>query len=159
MPEVSSERREYIPMDFLTADYIPSNKIYTIADVSEYEFGILISKMHMTWMRTVAGRLESRYSYTPNVYHSFPFPKVDTKQKAQIAKLAKEVLAARKTELANDPEATLATLYNADIMPAKLRKAHTELDKATDKLYRDKPFKTEAERIAFLFDLYEKRKQ
>lgn len=159
MPEVSSERREYIPMDFLTADYIPSNKIYTIADVSEYEFGILISKMHMTWMRTVAGRLKSDYSYTPNVYHSFPFPKVDTKQKAQIAKLAKEVLAARKTELANDPEATLATLYNADIMPAKLRKAHTELDKATDKLYRDKPFKTEAERIAFLFDLYEKRKQ
>ncbi|MCG7656617.1 DNA methyltransferase [Wielerella bovis] len=159
VPEVSSENRDYIPMDFLTVDYVPSNKIYTIANVSEYEFGLLISRMHMDWMRTVAGRLESRYSYTPNVYHSFPFPEVSEQQKAQIIKLAKAVLAARQTELANDPKATLATLYNPDIMPDALRKAHTALDKAVDKLYRDKPFKTEAERVAFLFDLYAARKE
>lgn len=155
VPKVSSERREYIPMDFLNADNVPSDSIQMICDVTEYEFGVLISKMHMGWMRTVAGRLKSDYSYTPNVYHSFPFPQADAAQKAQIAKLAQAVLAARKTETANDPAATLATLYNPDIMPAALRKAHAALDKAVDKLYREEPFRSEADRVAFLFERYQ----
>ncbi|ROV56968.1 DNA methyltransferase [Neisseria chenwenguii] len=158
MPRVSSESRYYIPIDFLTPDNIISDRLGYIANATEYEFGVLISAMHMDWMRTVAGRLESRYSYDANVYHSFPFPEADAAQKAQIVKLAQAVLAARKAEMANDPSATLATLYNPDIMPASLRKAHAALDKAVDKLYRAEKFGSEAERVGFLFDLYEKRK-
>lgn len=154
VPEVSSERRAYIPMDFLTAEHVPSNKIYLIPDVSEYEFGILISEIHMAWMRTVAGRLESRYSYSPNVYHSFPFPNADERQRQQIITLAQAVLSERKNAKAQDPNVTLAMLYNPDTMPQNLRKAHQALDKAVDKLYRSTPFSTEAERVGWLFDLY-----
>ncbi len=156
VPEVSSENRHYIPMDFLSADNVPSNKIYMIADVETYVFGILMSTMHMAWVRIIAGRLESRYSYSPNVYHSFPFPNVDKDQKEKIEKLAQAVLDTRKKLKANDPKATLATLYNPDTMPEDLRKAHKKLDAAVDATYRKQKFNDESERVGFLLDLYQK---
>ncbi|OOH90877.1 hypothetical protein BMT54_03515 [Pasteurellaceae bacterium 15-036681] len=152
VPEVSSERRHYIPMDFLT-DCVPSNLIYTIPNATTYLFGILISKMHMAWARTVAGRLKSDYRYTPNVYHSFPFPKASEAQQTEISKLAETVLAVRKAEQVKDPKATLAVLYNPDIMPIALRKAHEKLDQAVDKLYRSAEFTSDAERVGYLFEL------
>ncbi|MBD3777571.1 MAG: class I SAM-dependent DNA methyltransferase, partial [Thiotrichales bacterium] len=103
VPEVSSERRKYVPMAFLDANTVPSNKIYMIPDVGLYEFGILTSQMHMDWMRTVAGRLKSDYSYSPNVYQLFPWPTVTPEQTAQIEKLAQAILDAREVEFAKDP--------------------------------------------------------
>lgn len=156
VPEVSSERRTYIPMGFLTADTVPSNQIYTIPDLGIYEFGVLISEIHMDWMRTIAGRLKSDYRYSPNIYHIFPWPAADDAQKAQIEKLAQAVLDARESEFAKDPATSLADLYDPDLMPPSLRKAHQNLDKAVDKLYSAKGFKTPLERVKHLFELYQK---
>ena len=157
VPEVSSETRRYIPIDFLTTDTVASNKIYMIPDADLYLFGVLNSEMHMDWMRTMAGRLKSDYSYSPNVYHSFPFPQTDEKQRETVARLAQKVLDARAAERQTDPAATLAALYHPDTMPAALKKAHRALDKAVEKLYRAVPFSGEAERIGYLFDQYQAR--
>ncbi len=155
IPEVSSERREYIPIGFLTPDYVPSNKIYILPNVGLYEFGILTSRLHMAWMRVVAGRLKSDYSYSPNVYQLFPWPTIEAKHKAKIEQLAQAVLDARSEAFSKDPKASLATLYDPDFMPKPLRQAHQQLDKAVDAAYGKTKFNTEAERVAFLFELYQ----
>jgi hypothetical protein len=155
VPEVSSERRDYIPIGFLTADHVPSNKIYMIPDVGLYEFGVLTSTMHMAWMRTVCGRLKSDYSYSPNVYQLFPWIKISDPQKVKIELLAQNVLDERKNEFVKDSKTTLASLYDPDFMPVGLRKAHQQLDKAVDAAYGKRKFATEAERVAFLFELYQ----
>lgn len=154
MPRVSSVNRQYIPIAFFTPENIISDRVCSIAKATEYEFGILTSEMHMAWLRTVAGRLKSDYSYDANVYHSFPFPEADENQKATIIKLAQDVLTERRNQQAQDPQATLAVLYNPDTMPLELRQAHKKLDAAVDKLYRKEKFQSEAERVGFLFDLY-----
>lgn len=152
LPEVSSETREYIPMAVLPATVIASNKLQIITDAPLYYFGILTSAMHMAWMRTVAGRLESRYSYAPAVYNSFPWPTMTPKQQASIETLAQAILDAR----ASFTDTELDVLYDQDSMPPILRKAHVALDKAVDKLYRRKGFAFERERVEHLFELYEK---
>jgi hypothetical protein len=152
IPEVSSETREYIPMAVLPATVIASNKLQIITDPPLYYFGILTSAMHMAWMRTVAGRLESRYSYAPAVYNSFPWPTMTPTQQAGVEVLAQAVLDAR----ASFKNTELDVLYDQDSMPPKLRKAHGALDKAVDQLYRRKGFAFERERVEHLFELYEK---
>ncbi|NLW04523.1 MAG: class I SAM-dependent DNA methyltransferase, partial [Pseudomonadaceae bacterium] len=154
VPEVSSERRAYIPMGFLTKETIPSNQIYMIPGLGRYEFGVLVSQMHMDWMRVVAGRLKSDYRYSPNVYQLFPWPEVTDKQKQQIEKLAQAVLDARQAEFDKDPETSLADLYDPNFMPPTLRKAHSSLDKAVDKLYQAKAFNSPMERVQCLFQRY-----
>lgn len=150
IPEVSSENREYIPMSFLSPDVIASNKLQIVANAPKSLFAILTSSMHMAWMRTVTGRLESRYSYAPTVYNQFPMPSAD--DSSNLDPYAQAILDAR----AKFPDATLADLYDPDTMPADLRKAHTANDKAVDKLYRKSGFKSERERVEYLFMLYEK---
>jgi hypothetical protein len=152
LPEVSSETREYIPMAVLSETVIASNKLQIITDAPLYYFGILTSAMHMAWMRTVGGRLKSDYSYSPSIYNSFPWPTMTQAQKASIETLAQDVLDARLSF--EDTE--LDILYDQDSMPPVLRKAHTVLDKAVDKLYRRKGFEFERERVEHLFDMYEK---
>ena len=152
IPEVSSENREYIPMATLPAAVIASNKLQILVDAPILYFALLTSAMHMGWMRTVTGRLESRYSYSPTVYNTFPWPELNPKKEAKISELAQAVLDARD----EFPDSTLADLYDPDLMPPVLRKAHTALDKAVDKLYRAKPFESERERVEHLFMLYEK---
>lgn len=154
VPEVSSERRQYIPIGFLSAEVVPSNTVYMIPDLGKYEFAVLVSEMHMDWMRVVAGRLKSDYRYTPNIYQLFPWPDVTDKQKQQIEKLAQAVLDARQAEFDKDPETSLSDLYAPDLMPVALRKAHTKLDKAVDKLYQAKGFKSPVDRVQHLFNLY-----
>ena len=156
VPEVSSERRDNIPMGFLNAETVPSNQIYMIPDVGLYEFGVLISQMHMDWMRFVAGRLKNDFRYSPNVYQLFPWPQTNDQQKAQIEKLAQAVLDARQAEFDKDQTTSLADLYDPDIMPPTLRKAHQALDKAVDKLYSTKGFKTPLDRVKHLFELYQR---
>ena len=153
IPLTSSERRKYIPLGFLSNDYIPTNSCSIIPHATLYEFGVLTSVMHMTWMKYVCGRLESRYRYSNKiVYNNYPWPQNPTdKQKEKIKELAQKVLDVR----AKYPDCSLAVLYNPETMPADLTKAHNELDKAVDACYGKKSFASDAERMEFLFNLYE----
>ena len=156
LPEVSSERREYVPIGWLEPPTIPSNLVRVLEDATLAEFALLTSAMHMAWLRHVGGRLESRYRYSIGlVYNTFPVPPAFAAGRADPTKLervAQAVLDAR----AAHPEATLADLYDPDLMPASLRKAHQTLDRAVDRLYRRSEFQSERERIEHLFMLYEK---
>lgn len=154
IPEVSSERRKYIPIGFLTHDVIASNKLQMIPNASKYLFGVLTSEMHMSWMRYTCGRLKSDFSYSNTiVYNNYPWPEnLTAKQKEAIEKAAQKVLDIR----AEFPNSSLADLYDPLTMPPALVKAHNELDKAVDLAYRPQPFTSDANRMEFLFELYEK---
>ena len=156
IPEVSSERREYIPVGWLHPPAIPSNKLRLLSNATLTDFAILTSAMHMAWMRSVTGRLESRYMYSVGVvYNTFPTPPgYDSKNAdfSALEPLAQAVLDARVTR----PPSTLANLYDPDQMPPDLRKAHQALDRAVDRLYRTARFTSERERVEYLFALYEK---
>jgi len=152
IPEVSSENREYIPMAMLPPTVIASNKLQIIPGAPLYYFGILTSAMHMAWMRVVAGRLESRYSYAPAVYNSFPWPEMTDNQRMAIERAAQGVLDARESFA----DKSLEDLYDTDSMPPALRRAHDTLDKAVDRLYRRSGFRFERERVELLFQLFEK---
>ena len=151
VPEVSSETREYIPMVMLEPTVIGSNKLLLMPGADLFHFGVLTSAMHMAWMRAVAGRLESRYSYAPSVYNSFPWPDASGAQRGAIEALAQAVLDTRERFAG----ATLEVLYDPDTMPPALRKAHAALDRAVDRLYRRAPFRFERERVEYLFGLFE----
>lgn len=137
-----------------------------IAGATPYHFGVLTSTMHNAWVRYVAGRLESRYRYSAQiVYNNFPWPTAPMeKQIAAIESAAQTVLNARETEFKRDTATTLATLYDPDLMPPALVKAHRELDRAVDAAYAadakalglKAKWGTDGERVAFLFALYEK---
>ncbi len=152
VPEVSSERRKYIPIGFLDKETVASNKLQMVPNASLYLFGILNSDMHMSWMRYTCGRLESRYSYSNSlVYNNFPWPKEPLEKNiAKVEENAQKVLDVRSTF----ENSSLADLYDPLTMPPKLVKAHQELDKAVDLCYRPQAFTNEAGRIEFLFDLY-----
>ena len=153
VPSVSSERRPYVPMGFFDSDVISTNLNLMIPGATIYEFGILTSEMHNDWMRAVAGRLESRYRYSATlVYNTFPWPEVNDQQRKQIEELAEEILLIRE----DYPDKSLADLYDPDKMPEPLREAHKALDRAVEKLYRDKPFRDASERLEHLFARYEK---
>lgn len=154
VPRVSSERRPYIPFGFFDENSIVSDTCMSIPDGTLYHFGILMSKIHMTWVKTVCGRLESRYRYSKDiVYNNFPFPKEPSeKQIKKIEEKAQAVLDVRASFL----NSSLADLYDPLTMPPTLVKAHNELDKAVDLAYRSSAFTSEANRMEFLFELYEK---
>lgn len=154
IPETSSERRKYIPIGYVTKDVIASNAVWLIPSANLYDFGILTSLMHMSWVRYTCGRLKSDYRYTGSlVYNNFPWPEnVTDKQKQAVEEAAQTVLDAR----AQFPESSLADLYDPNTMPPVLVKAHQQLDKAVDLCYRPQPFTSEAKRIEYLFELYEK---
>ena len=152
IPRVSSERREYIPMGFIGEDTIATDSCHIVPNGTIYDFGILESRMHMTWMRTVCGRLESRYRYSRDLcYNTFPWPDAKETQRHTIEVLAQKVLDARDFY----PEFTLADLYDPDKMPPELKEAHEQLDRAVDQLYRSHPFANDEERLHMLFERYE----
>lgn len=151
IPEVSSETREYIPIAFFGPETIASNKLQIIPGGTLWLFGALTSQMHMAWVRTVAGRLKSDFSYSPTVYNTFPWPDATPAQRAKIEALAQAVLDAR----AAYPTSSLADLYDPDTMPADLRRAHAALDRAVDRIYRPAAFETDRDRVEHLFGRYE----
>ena len=152
IPEVSSERREYVPIGWLEPPVIPSNLVRILADASLADFALLTSAMHMAWLRHFGGRLKSDYRYSIGlVYNTFPMPPKEA-DLSKLGPLAQAVLDAR----AAHPGATLANLYDPDLMPSDLRKAHQTLDRAVDRLYRRSGFASERERVEHLFLLYEK---
>jgi type II restriction/modification system DNA methylase subunit YeeA len=154
IPSVSSERRKFIPMGFMPANVIASNLCLIVPNAKLYHFGILTSTMHMAWVKTLCGRLKSDYRYSNSVvYNNFPFPQEPSeKQIKAIEEKAQAVLDVR----ASFPNSNLADLYDPLTMPPALVKAHNELDKAVDLAYRPQTFTSEANRMEFLFELYEK---
>ena len=150
IPETSSERRAFIPMDFLSSDVICTNSAQIIPDATLYHFGILTSTMHMAWTRTVCGRLKSDYRYSNKlVYNNFPWPNATEEQQESIARHAQAVLNAR----ALYPDCSLADLYDPLTMPPELTEAHHRLDAAVELAY-GRTFADDAERVAFLFERY-----
>lgn len=154
IPSVSSEKRKYIPIGFMPSNVIASNLCLIIPDANLFHFGVLNSEMHMAWVKTVCGRLESRYRYSNSVvYNTYPWPENPSeKQIKAIEAAAQKVLDARKLF----PNSSLADLYDPLTMPPALVKAHNELDKAVDLAYRNQAFTSEANRMTYLFELYEK---
>ena len=153
IPEVSSERRDYIPIAWLEPPVIPSNLVRIIGNANKPLFALLTSAMHMAWLRHIGGRLKSDYRYSIGlVYNTFPMPPVPAERLQRLEPYADAVLAAR----AAHPNATLADLYDPDLMPVELRRAHRALDGAVDKFYRRSPFSSDRERVEHLLGLYEK---
>ena len=151
IPEVSSERREYVPIGWLEPPTIPSNLVRIMRNATLADFALLTSAMHMAWLRCVGGRLKSDYRYSIGlVYNTFPVPPGGANL-SFLEPLAQAVLDTRDIH----PKASLAHLYDPDLMPPNLRKAHQALDKAVDRLYRPSGFTTERERLEHLFVLYE----
>ena len=152
IPEASSERREYVPIGWLEPPVIPSNLVRVLENATLADFALITSAMHMAWLRHIGGRLKSDYRYTIGlVYNTFPTPSRSANW-SKLEPLAQDVLDAR----AAHPDATLADLYDPDLMPPILRRAHQRLDRAVDRLYRRKKFSSERERVEYLFPLYEK---
>lgn len=152
VPEVSSERRDYIPIGWLEPPVIPSNKIRVLPNATLWQFGLLTSTMHMAWVRNIGGRLKSDFSYGIGIiYNTFPMPPIPPEWLQRLEPYAEAVLAAR----AAYPDATLADLYDPDLMPPNLRRAHRDLDGAVDKLYRRSGFSSDRERVEHLLGLYE----
>ncbi len=152
LPNTSSERREYVPIGWLTPDVIANQKLRILPNATLAEFALLTSAMHMAWMRAITGRMKSDYMYSVGVvYNTFPLPPKDANP-SRLEPLAQAVLDAR----AAHPGATLADLYDPDLMPPNLRRAHRALDRAVDRLYRRSGFTSERERVEHLFMLYEK---
>ena len=154
VPRVSSEKRKYIPMGFFDKNSIVSDTCMAIPNGTLFHFGVLMSFMHMAWMKSVCGRLKDDYRYSKDiVYNNFPWPENPTgKQINAIEVKAQKVLDVRAKFSKN----SLAEMYKSSIMPLDLVKAHEELDKAVDLAYRPQPFVSEANRMEFLFELYEK---
>jgi hypothetical protein len=152
LPEVSSERRQIIPAAYLGLDVLCGNKLRLVNKATLYHFGVIVSSMHMAWMRTVSGRLKSDYQYSVKItYNNFPWPKATAAQVENIEAKAKAVLEAR----AAHPGSTLADLYDPLSMPANLADAHAALDRAVEKAYTKATFAGDPERVSFLFKLYE----
>ncbi len=151
VPEVSSERRRYVPIGFMSPDIICSNKLQTIPNAGLYHFGIMMSNTHMGWMRAVCGRLETRYDYSGNiVYNNFPWPEPTAAQRAAIEQAAQGILDAR----ALYPDSSLADLYDEVTMPPELRRAHQKNDRAVMQAYGFAAEMSESDEVAELMRRY-----
>lgn len=152
VPVVSSERREYIPCGFLDKKYILTNSAQAIYDAPSWVFGVVTSRMHMVWVRAVAGRLKTDYRYSAELcYNTFPFPHISDKQKKIIEMHVDNILAEREKH----SDKTMAELYDPDKMPESLRQAHHNLDIAIELCYKKRPFDNDEQRLEYLFKMYE----
>ena len=151
IPRVSSEKRKYIPIGFLSPDVIASDSAVLVCDADEYIFGIICSNVHNFWVRNVAGRLETRYRYAPSVYYNFPFPKLNEGNKKAIIKTAKAILSAREKY----SHKSLADMYGEEMyLYPELEEAHQANDRAVMAAYGFPASITEAGCVAELFKLY-----
>ena len=153
IPRVSSENREYIPIGYMDECNIIGDSCMVIGSNNMSLFGFLTSHMHMIWVDTVGGKLETRYRYSAQLcYNTFPFPNISKEKKQEIESAAEEVLITRE----NYPEKTLAELYDPAGMPQDLREAHAKLDDIVESCYPGYPFPSDEARLECLFKLYEK---
>ena len=153
VPKVSSEKRRYVPMGLMTPEIFCSDLVFIIPQATLYHFGVLMSNVHMAWMRSVCGRLEMRYRYSKDiVYNNFPWPNPTEEQKAKIEQTAQAILDAR----ALYPDSSLADLYDELTMPPELRTAHQNNDRAVMAAYGMSVRETtESSCVAELMRLYQ----
>ena len=152
VPSVSSEKRRYIPIGYMSKEVVTSNLAFVVPNASLYHFGIITSNIHNAWMRVVCGRLKSDYRYSNTiVYNNFPWPNPTPEQKAKIEQTAQAILDAR----AKYPDSSLADLYDEVTMPPELRKAHQENDRAVMAAYGFSTKMSESECVAELFKMYQ----
>ena len=152
IPEVSSQRRRYVPMGYMDDSVLCSNKVRLMPDASLYHFGILNSSIHMAWMRVVCGRLKSDYDYSIKiVYNNFPWPNVTDDQRARIEESANQILSAREKY----PEASMADLYSNIILFPELMTAHRANDTAVLEAYGFPKDASESDIVAHLFKMYQ----
>ncbi len=153
IPSVSSENREYIPVGFIDKKTVVSNLAFVIYDCDPWIFGIISSKMHNLWIRTVCGGLETRIRYSNELgYNTFPFPKISDEQKLEIRRCVNRIIAVREEE----PDKTYAQMYKKNCMSDNLKYAHALLDLQIERCYREEPFVNDDERLDCLFDLYDR---
>lgn len=159
IPKVSSENRRYVPICLIDPEVIVNGSALIIPEANNYILGIMISNVHMAWMRVVAGRMKSDYQYSANVvYNNFPWPTVSKEQEKKITQTAQAILSARELY----PDSSLADLYDELTMPVELRKAHQANDRAVMEAYGmtkiengKKTWLSESETVARLFEMYE----
>ena len=152
IPRISSERRHYIPIGFVEDDVVINDLAQAIYNPSVYIFAVLSSRIHMTWVRAVAGRMKTDYRYSSALcYNTFPFPSISASKKETLEEHVLRILDEREQH----SEKTMAQRYDPDKMPDSLRQAHQEMDLAIEKCYRSRPFKNDEERLGYLFKLYE----
>ena len=153
IPQTGSEKRTYVPIGFLNSGTIISNAARVIYNAESYLFSIISSRMHIVWVKAVAGRLKTDMQYSNTLcYNTFPFPPISQSQKEELEQCVFRILEERE----NHSEKTLAQRYDPDKRPEGLREAHRLNDLAVERCYRSKPFESDEERLEYLFKLYEK---
>lgn len=155
VPNHSSEHRDYIPIGFVDEEYIISNAAMAVYNAPVYLLGLLMSRLHMTWLRAIGGKLKTDYRYSAGlVYNTFPVPELSTKRKNQIEEQVFEIL-----DLREELGGTLAELYHRDTMPQALREAHRVLDGIVERAYKETPFTSDEERLSHLLKRYKEMKE
>lgn len=153
VPQVSSERRHYIPVGFLNKEAIITHLAHAIFEPTLIDFAVLSSKLHVAWVATVCGKLETRLRYASNLgWNTFPVPKLTDKNRADLTDCAENILLAREAHFPS----TIADLYDPETMPEDLRAAHEHNDETLERIYTGRRFKNDTERLEKLFDLYTK---
>ncbi|KFA06725.1 lactate dehydrogenase [Xanthomonas vasicola pv. musacearum NCPPB 2005] len=153
VPKVSSESREYLPVGFVTADTIVSDLAFALYDAPLWNMAFIASRLHLVWIATVCGKLETRYRYSNTIgWNTFPVPTLTDKNKANLTRCAEDILLAREHHF----PATIADMYDPENMPADLRAAHDRNDEVLERIYIGRRFKNDTERLEKLFDLYTK---
>ena len=151
VPSVSSENRKYLPTDFLTNNFIIGNSAFAIYDAPLWNMALIASRLHLVWIATVCGKLETRYRYSNTLgWNTFPVPELTEQNKADLTKAAEDILLARE---AHFPK-TIADLYNPETMPDDLRRAHDRNDEILERIYIGRRFKNDTERLEKLFEMY-----
>jgi hypothetical protein len=151
IPRVSSERREYLPIGLLPEKSIVADSAFAIYDASLWNMALIVSKLHLVWIATVCGKLETRYRYSNTLgWNTFPVPKLTEKNKQDLTRCAEDILLAREAHF----PATIADLYDPNNMPENLRRAHDRNDEMLERIYIGRLFKNDTERLEKLFELY-----
>lgn len=153
VPVVSSERREFLPVDLLSSQYVFSNKCFALYDGPLWTLSVVASRLHWVWIGTVCVRLEMRFSYSNTLgWNTFPMPSLTENNKTELTRCAESILLAREAHF----PATIADLYEPEDMPDDLRRAHEANDDALERIYIGRRFRNDTERLEKLFDLYTK---
>jgi hypothetical protein len=151
VPQVSSERREYLPVGFLDSQFVITHLAHVIYDPTLVDLSVLSSKLHLVWVATICGKLETRLRYASNLgWNTFPVPTLTEQNKADLTHCAENILLAREAHF----PATIADLYDPDAMPADLRATHERNDETLERIYIGRRFKNDTERLEKLFELY-----
>ncbi|WP_439950983.1 type IIL restriction-modification enzyme MmeI [Neobacillus fumarioli] len=153
VPRVSSENRPYLPVDYLTSDYVVGDRCFALYDAPIWNMALIASRLHWVWIGAVCVRLEMRFSYSNTLgWNTFPVPPLTEKNKADLTRCAEDILLAREAHF----PATIAELYDPDNMPADLREAHERNDEVVERIYIGRRFRNDTERLEKLFELYTK---